>query len=155
MFLKVDSARAGTIKGESMDQAHKDEIDIVAWSWGMRAHTEMAGAGAASKASLRELQLSKKVDSASTPLMAAMRNNEQIKSAVLTVRKAGKVPLEYFKISIENGRITSVDVETAADDSPELVERLSLSFQRISVEYVPQGADGTPRGAMLFETETL
>lgn len=155
MFLKVDSARSGAIKGESMDQAHKDEIDIVAWAWGMRAQTEMAGAGTTSKASIRELQLCKKVDSASTPLMAAMRNNEQIKSAVLTVRKAGKEALEYFKITIENGRITSIDVESAGDDSPDLVERLSMSFQRISVEYVPQGEDGGPRGTMLFETETL
>ena len=35
-----------------------------------------------------------------------------------------------------------------------LVERLSFSFQKIGVEYVPQGEDGQPRGAMLFETET-
>ena len=155
MFLKVDGARSGTIKGESTDQSHKDEIDIVAWAWGMHAQTEMAGAGPASKASLRELQLCKKVDSASTPLMSAMRNNEQIKSAVLTVRKAGKNPLEFFKISIENGRITSIDVESAQDDSPDLIERLSLSFQRISVEYVAKRADGGPSGTMMFETETL
>jgi type VI secretion system secreted protein Hcp len=35
----------------------------------------------------------------------------------------------------------------------ELVERLTLSFQRISVEYTPQGADGLARGGMTFETE--
>lgn len=155
MFLKVDGAKSGAIKGESKDDAHRDEIDIVSWSWGMRAQTEMGGAAGSTKSSMRELQLRKKVDSASAPLMSAMRSNEQIKSAVLTVRKAGKQPLEYFKITIENGRITSIDVESAADESPDLVEHLSLSFQRISVEYVPQGDDGTPRGSMLFEAETL
>lgn len=155
IFLEVEGARSGTIKGESMDRAHLDAIDVSSWSWGMRAQSEMAGSGAASKASLRELQLRKKVDSASTPLMSAMRSNELIKSATLTVRKAGKEALEFFKITIENGRITSIDVESAADDSPDLVERISFSFQRISVEYVPQGADGGPRGSMLFEAETL
>ena len=155
MFLKVEGARSGAIKGESSDVARKDEIDIVSWSWGMRAQTEMGGGGTAGKASMRELALRKRVDSASTGLMSAMRNNEQIKSAVLTVRKAGSQPLDYFKITIENGRITAIDVESAGDGSPDLVERLSLSFQKINVEYVPQGADGLPRGAMLFEAETL
>ena len=115
----------------------------------------MAGGGAAGKTSMRELNVRKKVDSSSTALMSAMRNNERIKRAVLTVRKAGSQPLDYFKITIENGRITAIDVESADDASPELVERLSFSFQKIGVEYVPQGEDGLPRGAMLFETETL
>ena len=37
----------------------------------------------------------------------------------------------------------------------ELFEDLRFSFQRITVEYVPQGPDGQPRGGMLFETEIL
>ena len=155
MFLKVEGSKSGAIKGETRDAARKDEIDIVGWSWGMRAQTEMAGGGAAGKTSMRELNVRKKVDSSSTALMSAMRNNERIKRAVLTVRKAGSQPLDYFKITVENGRITAIDVESADDESPELVERLSFSFQKIGVEYVPQGEDGLPRGAMLFETETL
>jgi type VI secretion system secreted protein Hcp len=155
MFLKVEGSRSGQIKGEANDKLRKDEIDIVGWSWGMRAQTEMAGGGAAEKTSMRELNVRKKVDSASTALMCAMRNNESIKSAVLTVRKAGSQPVDYFKITVENGRITAIDVESADDESPELVERVSFSFQKIGVEYVPQGEDGLPRGTMLFEAETL
>ncbi len=155
MFLKVEGSKSGAIKGEANDTARKDEIDVVGWSWGMRAQTEMAGGGAAGKTSMRELNVHKKVDSASTALMSAMRNNEQIKRAVLTVRKAGSQPVDYFKITVENGRITAIDVESADDGSTDLVERLSFSFQKIGVEYVPQGEDGLPRGAMLFETETL
>ena len=30
MFLKLDG-----IKGESLDATHKDEIDVLAWSWGL------------------------------------------------------------------------------------------------------------------------
>jgi type VI protein secretion system component Hcp len=30
IFIKI-----GDIKGESMDKAHKDEIDVLNWSWGM------------------------------------------------------------------------------------------------------------------------
>src|SRR5512146_2262339 len=92
MFLKIESARQGAIKGEAQDENHKDEIDVVNWSWGMEAKTALSGGGASPKATLSELSIVKQVDSASTGLMSAMRNNELISKAVLTVRKAGGVP---------------------------------------------------------------
>jgi len=154
MFLKIESAKQGPIKGESQDQQHKDEIDIISWSWGMAAKTALSGGGASSKATLRELSLVKAVDSASTGLMSAMRNNDLIKKATLVVRKAGGTPHEYFKITIEKGRITALDVDaTNFDSTGQVVETLTLAFQRISVEYVPQGADGQPKGGMLFDAE--
>jgi type VI secretion system secreted protein Hcp len=155
MFLNVEGARSGAIKGESQDDARKGEIDVLGWSWGMRAQTEMGGGGSLTKASMRDFLVTKKVDSASTGLMAAMRNNDLIKKATLTVRKAGKTPIDYFSVTMENGRITAIDVESMGEDPPELIERLSFSFQKITIEYVPQGEDGAARGAMLFETETV
>ena len=154
MFLKVEGAKSGAIKGETSDSDRKDEIDVVGWSWGMRAHTDLAGGAATGKASMRELSVRKKVDCASTALMGALRNNEPIKSAVLTIRKAGSKPIDYVKITLENGHVTSIDVESGDDAAPEPVERITLSFQKIQVEYVPQGEDGQPRGSMLFEAET-
>jgi type VI secretion system secreted protein Hcp len=152
MFLKVETARQGVIKGESADDKHKTEIDVLSWSWGMRAQSAMAGAGPSSKATLDELRVVKRVDSASTALMSAMRNNELIKKATLIVRKAGGDPLEYLKVTVQNARITELGVET---EGPEVVERLSLSFQRVNVEYVPQGGDGLARGGMMFEAEIV
>ena len=150
MFLKVETARQGAVKGEAADVKHANEIDVVAWSWGMRAQTGMSAAGDASKATLNELSIVKRVDSASTALMAAMRNNEPIKKATLTVRKAGGNPLEYLKITIQNARITVLDLQTV---ETEVTERLSFAFKKINAEYVPQGADGQGRGSMSFETE--
>ena len=150
MFLKIETARQGVIKGESLDGNHTSEIDVVGWSWGMRGQTGMAGSGEGSKATLNELDIVKLVDSASTGLMASMRNNELIKKATLTVRKAGSDPLEYFSITIQDGRITALDLQT---DGVDVTERVSLAFKRISVEYTPQGKDGMSRGGMLFETE--
>jgi type VI secretion system secreted protein Hcp len=155
MFLKLESAKQGPIKGESQDETHKDEIDVVSWSWGMHARTALGGAGPTGKTTLDELNVVKRVDSASTPLMAALRNNDVIKKGVLTVRKAGGSALEYFKITIEKGRVTGLDVRSGAGgDEEELVEELKLSFQKIGFEYTPQGPDGNPRGSMLFETDT-
>lgn len=154
MFLLVTGARGGVIKGESIDQNFKDHIDIFAWSWGMRSQTAIGG-GAAGKATINELIVTKKVDSASTGLMAALRTNELIKKAVLTMRKAGKQQHEFLKITIENGRVSSFDIGTEIPGSPELTESLSFAFEKLSIEYIPQGADGQPRGGMLFAAETL
>jgi len=150
MFLKVETARQGVVKGESADAKHTNEIDVVGWAWGMRAQTGMSASGDASKATLNELDIVKRVDSASTGLMAAMRNNELIKKATLTVRKAGGDPLEYFRITIQNARITALDLQTSES---EVNEKLSFAFKRINAEYTPQGKDGQARGSMSFETE--
>jgi type VI secretion system secreted protein Hcp len=154
MFLKIESAKQGPIKGEAQDQNHKDEIDVISWSWGMAAKSALSSTGPSSKATLHELSIVKAVDSASTGLMSAMRNNDLIKKAVLTVRKAGGAPHEYFKVTIEKGRITALDVDAASFSATgQVTEKLSLAFQKIGVEYVPQGADGQPKGGMLFDAE--
>ncbi|MGB7218848.1 MAG: type VI secretion system tube protein Hcp [Vicinamibacterales bacterium] len=151
MFLMVKGAKGGVIKGESIDEAHKSEIDILSWSWGMHVATSLGGGSAKGKASVHELKVVKGIDSASTALMAALRTNESIVKAVLTLRKAGKTQLEYLKITIEQGRVTSLTIEAGdKSGSSELFEHVSFSFNKITVDYVPQGPDGQPRGGMTF-----
>ena len=151
MFLMVKGAKHGLIKGESQDDQHKGEIEVVSWSWGMVAKASIGGGTATGKATINDLRIVKRVDSASTALMGALRTNEPIQKAVLTLRKAGKGQLEYLKITIEQGRVISLlidTVETAA--VPDVFERVSFSFNKIEVEYVPQGKDGLPQGGMTF-----
>jgi type VI secretion system secreted protein Hcp len=151
MFLSVKGAKAGAIKGESQDSAHLNEIDVISWSWGMQARTSLGGGVATGKAVIRELKVLKRIDSASTPLMSALRHNELISKAVLTVRKSGKSPLEYLKITIEQGRVIALTIE-AGDraNSSDVFENVSFSFNKITVEYVPQGKDGQGGGSMMF-----
>ena len=154
MFLKLEGSRLGPIKGDSQDGKHKDEIDVLSWSWGMEARTSLGAGGTAQKAQINELFVSKRVDSASTALMGALRHNEEIKKGVLTVRKAGKTAHEYLKLTIQKGRITSIKVRSGGNISAaESLEDVSFTFQTIAVDYVPQGADGQPRGGTQFETE--
>jgi type VI secretion system secreted protein Hcp len=151
MFLLVKGAKSGLIKGEANDTAHENEIDVLSWSWGMQAQSSLGGGVATGKAIIRELKIVKRVDSASTALMAALRSNELITKAILTLRKAGKSPLEFLKITIEQGRVTGLTIEAGdRDATPDLFEDLSFSFNKITVEYVPQGKDGQARGSMMF-----
>lgn len=154
MFLSVKGARSGVIKGESHDTAHADEIDVLSWSWGMQGRATLGGGAASHKAVVRELKIVKRVDSASTALMAALRTNEVITKAVLTLRKAGASPLEFLKITIEQGRVTGLNIQAGDQSgSPEIVEDLTFTFNKITVEYTPQGKDGQARGGMMFTDE--
>ena len=90
MFLSVKGAAHGVINGESIDDKHKGEIEVLSWSWGIQGKASLGGGAASGKATIREMKVVKKVDKASTALMGAVRTNEVIKEAVLTVRKAGK-----------------------------------------------------------------
>jgi type VI secretion system secreted protein Hcp len=117
----------------------------------MHTRPSLGGGGATGKAAVHELKVVKQIDSASTALMAALRTNEMIVKAVLTLRKAGKTPLEYLKITIEEGRVTSLTIDAGdKSGSPDMFEQVSFSFNKITVEYVPQGKDGQALGGMTY-----
>ncbi len=154
MFLSVKGAAHGVINGEAQDDKHKGEIEVLGWSWGIQGKPSLGGGGASGKASIRELRILKKVDKASTALMGAVRTNEVIKEAVLTVRKTGKSALEFLKITIEQGRIVSIEIEAGDPKGGfDMVERVSISFNKIAVEYTPQGGDGQAQGATTFQDQ--
>jgi type VI secretion system secreted protein Hcp len=154
MFLSVKGAKHGQINGESQDSQHKNEIEVLGWSWGMQGRPSLGGGGATGKATMRELRVTKRIDKASTALMSALRTNESIKEAVLTLRKTGKKTLEYLKITIQDARVLSLEIDAGdASGSALALERISFSFNKIGVVYTPQGPDGTPQGSTSFDDE--
>lgn len=154
MFLLVKGARTGLIKGESQDEDHKGEIDVLSWSWGMQAKSSLGGGLASGKATIHDLKVLKRVDSASTALMSALRNNESIQKAVLTLRKAGKSQLEYMTITIEQGRVVSLTIDGGDEQGGhEVLERIAFSFNQITIEYTPQDKDGQGGGAMTYSDQ--
>lgn len=139
MFLKID-----TIKGESVDDKHKGEINVLAWSWGMsNSGSAHLGAGAGSgKVNVQDLSITKYIDKSSTDLMLAACNGKHYKEAMLYVRKAGEKPLEYLKIKLTDVLITSVSTGGSGGED-RLTENVSLNFAAVKVEYTPQKADGS------------
>lgn len=151
MFLRLEGTRTGVVKGESNVPEHPDEIEISEWSWGMSGSSALGGAGAGVKTALQEVRFGKGTDRSTTQLMSLLRTNEPIKTAVLCVRKAGAVPpVEFLKITIRNGRLTSHTIGTAAPDSPTLVENFSIAFEEIEVAYAPQQSSGAKSAQLVF-----
>jgi len=155
MFLKIEGARQGPINGGSIDKQHTNEIDVLYWSWGLTGNVN-AFDGKVGRMSMGELEIHKQVDPATTGLMSALRSNESLKKAILTVRKAGggATALEYFRITMEKARITSVTTGSAhADAGPGLIEKVTIGFQKVRVEYQGQTDAGASKGASTFETD--
>lgn len=139
MFLKIDD-----VKGESADDKHKDEIDVLSWSWGMSQSgtTHMGTGGGAGKVAVNDITITKWIDKASPNLMLSCCTGKHYKEAKLIVRKAGEKPLEYLKLTMKDVLISSVQPGGSGSDD-RLVESLSLNFADYKVEYTPQKADGS------------
>lgn len=138
MFIKIDG-----IKGESTDDKHKDEIDVLSWSWGMsQAGKPQTGAGKAGKVSFKDLIIVKRTDKATSALMLACSNGSHIKAATLTVRKPGENRAEFVRMDLSDIVVSTLDDVTCGDD-PFITEQVTLNFSKVQFQYFRQKADGS------------
>jgi type VI secretion system secreted protein Hcp len=140
MFLKIDD-----VKGESKDQAHAGEIDVLAWSFGESnsGSTHVGGGGApASKVNVQDLSITKYVDKSSPALLLSCANGKHHRTVKLTVRKPGERPIDYVVMELTDVLISSVSVGGSGGED-RLTENVSLNFAKFKYSYTPQKADGT------------
>jgi type VI secretion system secreted protein Hcp len=143
IFVKL-----GDIKGESLDDKHKDEIEVYSFSWGVTnsAGTTSSG-GATPKATFKEFSIVHAIDKASPSILAACATGTHLKEATITQRKAGKGQQEFLIFKMNDVIVTSVAEVSGAPDS----ETVSLTFAKIDVEYKPQKPDGSLDAGIHFK----
>src|SRR5678815_2292829 len=78
-------AKLGDIKGESLDDKHKDEIEVLSFSWGVSNAGSMGygSGGGEGKATFHDLSFTHKVDKASPVLMQACATGVHLKDLSL------------------------------------------------------------------------
>ena len=145
-------AKIGNIHGESTDVKHKNEIDVLAWSWGVTQSGSMSyGGGVGSgKATFNDLNFTHHVDKATPLLLKACATGTHVPDATITVRKAGEGQLEYLIIKMTDVLITSVAM-SMAEGVPSGIEDVALQFAKVDVEYKPQKADGSLDAGVHFK----
>ena len=138
MFLKLTN-----ITGEAKDKTHKDEIDVLAWSWGasQSATMHMGGGGGGGKVAVQDLSVTKYVDKSSAILMQHTFQGKHIAEGRLIVRKAGGTALEYLTITMKDLLISSVSTGGSGGED-RLTENISINFGKVSVHYIEQKNDG-------------
>ena len=144
-------AKLGDIKGESLDDKHKDEIELLSWSWGVtNAKAPLTGSGGGKgKATFHDLSFTHKIDKASPLLLKGCATGQHLKEATITRRKAGKGQQEYLVIKMNDVVITSVAEEN--DGGSGQVEAVTLAFAKVDLEYRPQKSDGSLDAGIHFK----
>lgn len=137
IYLKL-----GDIKGESTDDKHKEEIDVLSWAWSMNNPTSMVsgGGGGRGKVNIADIQFTHYVDKASPNIMKMCATGEHFKEGTIIQRKQGKTPQEYLIIKMTDVMVSSVSNQGNGGDHP--TESVTLAFAKVDFEYKPQKADG-------------
>jgi type VI secretion system secreted protein Hcp len=145
IFIKI-----GDIKGESNDSKHKDEIEVLSWSWGVAQSGSVTGPGGGTgKASFSDFNFMHRIDASSPLLMKACATGQHLKEATVTNRKAGKGQQEFLIIKMNDVLITSV--QPAMSNADGGIEAVSLQMAKLALEYKPQKADGSLDAGVFFK----
>lgn len=148
IFLKLSNS----IKGESQDATYRDDIDVLAWNWGMdqSGTTHMGAGGGGGKVNVADIVLTKYVDLSSNDLIRKCTDGSHIDEGMLVVRKSGgDKPVEYFILKMENIMITSYQTGGSKDGLDRIQETLNLNFRKFEIKYTLQEETGATGASSL------
>jgi type VI secretion system secreted protein Hcp len=145
-------AKLGDIKGESLDDKHKGEIEVLSYSWGVTNPGSLGsgGGGGTGKATFQDLSIVHKIDKASPNLLKACATGQHLKQATITFRKAGKGQQEFLIIKMNDVVVTGV-VQGAANGETAGSETINLEFAKVDWEYKPQNPNGSLDAGIHFK----
>ena len=144
-------AKIGDIKGESPDDKHKGEIELLSWSWGVTQSGTMAhgGGGGEGKANFNDFNFTHHIDKASPVLMKACATGEHLRDATVTVRRAGAGQADHLIITMTDLVVTSVSM-TVGVEGDTTAESVVLAFAKVDLEYKPQKPGGSLEAGVHF-----
>ena len=101
-FLKLDG-----IEGESTDAKHKNEIQVLSFGFGVtRSGGPGSGAGGAGggagKAQFHDFFFTANTQKSTPKLLLAAASGQHLKSAILSVRRAGGTKQEFLKWTLSD-----------------------------------------------------
>jgi len=145
VYLQIDG-----IKGESMDDKHKDWIECTAVSWGVtqpRSATASTGGGhTAERCEHQEIALTKLADLASPILLQTCSAGKTIPKARLEFMRADGQGdrIKYFEIELENVLIGGIS--PSVSEGSIIQEQVGLKFSKIKWKYTQQKVTGGAGG---------
>ncbi|MGC2635859.1 MAG: type VI secretion system tube protein Hcp [Acidobacteriaceae bacterium] len=148
-FLKLDG-----IQGESQDEKHKNEIQIMSWSWGASNVSSVSGTGGsgAGKADLSDISMMLNFDKSTPKFFKSVCAGSHIPTGTFTAVKAGTDGKPYLKIDFKEIFVTSLQM-SAAGEVPAV--SLSFSYDEIKIDYSAQDEKGNvaSTGPVTFNTK--
>lgn len=146
-FLKIEG-----VDGESTDDKHKGEIELISFKFGSAnaGSFSSGGGGGSGKVDVRDFRFVKKADKASPKLFAACCTGEHYKKATLVCRKAGKDQQEFMTVVMSEGvLVSSFESQGAANADTIPNDEVALNFAKIEFKYKEQKGDGSLGGEVI------
>lgn len=140
-FLKIEG-----IKGESRDEKHKDEIEVLDFHWGVAqpraAAASATGAQTTERAHFGDLSFYKAIDRASPDLAYACSSGKHLKSARLQLCRAGDDEQPFMDYTLTDVIITSVRSGGRGFGEKVPIEEISISYAAIEWKYYETEVEG-------------
>jgi len=140
-FLKFEPDTG--VQGESTQKDHKDEIEVLSFSWGVSqaGGFSFSGGGGNSKANVQDLSVSFRQCKASPKLMEYCATGKHLDKATLTCLKAGgDAQQKYLEIILTDVVISSYQTGGSGDEMP--IESMGLNFAKVEEKYYSQDDTG-------------
>jgi type VI secretion system secreted protein Hcp len=131
-LMKVDG-----VPGDSVITGHVDEIVL-------KSYSQTFG----TKNCSRVIAV-KGLDRASPPLISLAVNNQIVATVVITIRKPGERPIDFFKAILTSVLIERIDLSS---DTGPVTEQIVLKPRSIRIEYRGQAADGSALPPIISDT---
>ncbi len=148
-FLKLDG-----IQGESADTNHKDEIQIMSWSWGASQVSSVAGTGGsgAGKADLSDFSIMTYFDKATPKFFKSIGAGTHIKSGTMSAIKSGADGKPYLKVDFKELFVSSLQI-SGSSEIPTV--SLSFTYNEIKIDYSVQDENGNLKstGPVTYNTK--
>lgn len=148
-FLKL----AGGINGESEVEGHKNEIQVLSWSWGASNVSSVAGTGGsgAGKVDMSDVSMMLNFDESTPKFFKTICAGTHIPTGTLSAIKAGGNGKPYLKVDFSEIFVTGLQM-SAAGEVPAV--SLSFSYNEIKIDYSKQDEKGNLANAGLVSYST-
>lgn len=147
-------AKLGDIKGESVDSKHKDEIEVLSWSWGVigplrnSPKAPQQPVGPAQQSCAQDISIVKRVDKSSPTLFAIAAAGLPVSKATFSVRRSGEDPEDFLVVTLSDVIVTSVS-QGGAQGSGTPTESVTFGFSSAKISYKQQSDSGTVADAIV------
>jgi type VI secretion system secreted protein Hcp len=135
-FLKLDG-----IQGESVDANHKNEIQILSWSWGGSQTSSVSGTGGsgAGKVDLADFSIMTNFDKATPKLFKSLCEGTHVKTGTMTAVKSGANGKPYLTADFTELFVSSLQI-SASSEIPTI--SVSFTYNTIKIDYSVQDEKG-------------
>jgi type VI secretion system secreted protein Hcp len=146
-FLKLDG-----IDGEVAAKGFEKWIEVMSFSWGASnaGSSASGGGGGAGKVSFQDIHFTSSLSKASPKLMLACASGQHIKSAILSLRKAGGdatgAENVFLKFELEDVLVSSFQEAGAEQGDDRPAEDVSLNFVKIEMTYTASDGEVVQAG---------